>query len=100
MGGRLPLVKFNTSGWFLVRAITEVKNTFRFVSTAPWYVETSDTQHHISRASVQFFRDWVDERIERVRVNISDPAHLESVLMWHEKARQFWTDRFAMANAE
>jgi hypothetical protein len=87
-------------GWFLVRAITDVKNTFRFASTAPWYVETTGAQHQISRASVQFFRDWVDERIERVRTNISDPTQLESVLVWHEKARQFWTDRLAIANAE
>jgi hypothetical protein len=87
-------------GWFLVRAITDVKSTFRFASTAPWYVETSDAQHHISRASVQFFLDWVDERIERVKANIDDPPQLGSVLAWHEKARQFWTNRLTIANAE
>jgi hypothetical protein len=87
-------------GWFLVRAITDVENTFRFASTAPWYVETSDVQHRISRRSAQFFLNWVNERIERVKANIDDPSKREPVLMWHDKARQFWTDRLAMANAE
>jgi hypothetical protein len=86
--------------WFLVRAITDVDRTFRFVSTAPWYVETSDTQYSISRTSVQFFLDWVDERIERVKANIDDPSQLQSVLSWHERARRFWTDRLDMANAD
>jgi hypothetical protein len=87
-------------GWFLVRAITNVKDTFRFASTAPWYVETSDSQHHISRTSVEFFRDWVDERIERVKANVDEPSQRESVLAAHEQARQFWTDRLTIANAE
>jgi hypothetical protein len=90
----------NQPGWFLVRAVADVENTFRFASTAPWYVETNDTQHYISRASVQFFRDWVEERVERVKANIDDPSRRESVLVWHERARQFWTDRLAMTNAE
>jgi len=32
-------VKFNESGWFLVRVITDNPKTFRFASTAPYYVE-------------------------------------------------------------
>jgi hypothetical protein len=83
-----------------VRAIADVKNTFRFASTAPWYVETPDAQHRISRASAQFFLDWVDERIQRVKTNVKDESELERVLTWHEAARQFWTERLEMANAE
>jgi hypothetical protein len=63
-------------------------------------VETNDAAHHISRASVQFFRDWVDERIERVKANMDDPAKRNQVLIWHENAREFWNERLAMANAE
>ena len=54
-------------GWFLVRAIADVENTFRFATTAPWFVEVGDVEHRISRRSVQFFLDWVNERIERVK---------------------------------
>jgi hypothetical protein len=86
--------------WFLVRAIADVKNTFRFAATGPWYVETPDVQHHISRASAQFFLDWVDERIQRVKANVKEESKLEQVLMWHETARAFWTERLKMANAD
>ena len=61
-------------GWFLVRAIADVENTFRFATTAPWFVEVGDVEHRISRRSVQFFLDWVNERIERVKANIEDDA--------------------------
>ena len=32
-------VRFERSGWFLVRAIASEEKTFRFASTAPFYVE-------------------------------------------------------------
>ena len=83
-----------------MRAIADVENTFRFATTAPWFVEVGDVQHRISRESVQFFLDWVNERIERVKANIEDESKREQVLMWHEAARTFWTDRLKMANAE
>jgi hypothetical protein len=86
--------------WLLVRAITDVPETFRFASTAPWYVEAQGAAPYISRRSVQFFLDWVDERIERVKSNLDDPSRLASVLVWHERARQFWAERLAMAGDE
>jgi hypothetical protein len=87
-------------GWFLVRAIADVKNTFRFAATAPWFVEVGDVEHRISRRSAQFFLDWVNERIERVKANIENDARREQVLVWHIKAREFWAERLKMANAE
>jgi len=85
-------------GWFLVRAITEREETFRFASTAPWYVEAGG-KSHISRKSAEFFADWVDERIERVPMKLKDLAKLREVLEYHEKARVFWRKRVADANA-
>jgi hypothetical protein len=87
-------------GWFLLRAIAEVENTFRFATTAPWFVEVGEVEHHVSRRSVQFFLDWVNERIERVKANIADDAKREQVLAWHRKAIVFWTERLRIANAE
>ena len=86
-------------GWFLVRAVADVDSTFRFASTAPWYVEAQDGTRRISKASAQFFLDWVDERIERVRRNVTDAAELRTVLEPHENARVFWQNRVRMANA-
>jgi hypothetical protein len=85
--------------WILVRAIADVNNTFRFATSAPWFFEVPGGEHHISRASVQFFLDWVDERINRVKANIKDESRRERVLAWHNAARQFWTDRLKMSNA-
>ena len=87
-------------GWFLVRAIADVDETFRFASTAPWYLESGQIKNRISRQSSQFFLDWVDERMERVRQNVSDPEPLHSILDWHEKAHAFWIARVGAANAK
>lgn len=110
-------------GWFLVRAIADVDSTFRFASTAPWYVARRPDQvkrrsgngagasslrssirptagSRISRASAQFFLDWVDERIDRVRENVSDPAELRAVLEPHENARVYWQNRVQAANVD
>ena len=37
--GKLPKLKFDRSGWFLVRAVTDLPNTYRFAMTAPYYVQ-------------------------------------------------------------
>jgi hypothetical protein len=90
----------NEPGWFLVRAIADVENTFRFASTAPWFVDVPGAGNRISRRSAQFFLDWANERIERVKSNVEDESKRRQVLVWHEKAHQFWTARLKMANAD
>ena len=79
------------------RVLADVPNTFRFASTAPYYVEIGDNKHHLNTKSIQFFRDWVDERIERI--DIKDPVKREEVLKYHRKAQQFWQQRLARAKA-
>jgi hypothetical protein len=96
-GGRLPTVTFDHSGWFLVRAVTEVPETYRFASTGPYYVEIGD-QPRISRTSAQFFLDWVDERMGRVKLD--DEEQRREVLSYHESARTFWEDVLQRANVE
>ena len=88
------------SGWFLVRAITDVEHTFRFASTAPWYVPRTDGGQRISRRSAQFFLAWIDERIERVKQNVADATERDLVLRWHYEAREFWRERQRNANAD
>jgi hypothetical protein len=97
---RTAIVSFRESGWFLVRAIADNKQTFRFTSTAPFYVEVGEQKRRISKQSAQFFLDWVNERIERLRREVKSPDELREVLEYHEKARQFWQDVMRGANAE
>ena len=93
-------VNVSESGWLLVRGIAENPKTFRFASTAPFYVELGQEKRRISKASSLFFLDWVNERIERVMGNVTDQPEQEEVLRFHESARKFWQERVRESNAD
>jgi hypothetical protein len=93
-------VTFQRSGWFLVRAIAHNTNTFRFASTAPYYVEIGPTKTRVSRRSAQFFLDWLDERADRVGRKLQDPTKLREVLKHHHDAKGFWLQVMSRANAD
>jgi len=96
--GGLGVLQFTKSGWFLIRVIADIPHTFRFASTAPYYVEIGDEKHYLSKKSIRFFNDWIDERIGQI--NIDEPKKLEEVLKYHRKAKQFWRQRLNSANAD
>jgi len=96
--GSLGALKVGESGWFLLRVITDNPKTFRFASTAPYYAEIGVTKRRISKASAQFFLDWVRERAKRLKLD--DPAQRHEVLHYHEMAERFWADLVSRANAE
>ena len=93
-------LKINCSGWLMVRGIAENPKTFRFATTAPFYVELGREKRRISKASSRFFLDWVNERIERVKANITDKSQQAEVLRSHESARKFWQKKVREANAD
>ena len=95
--GTLGKVTFTSSGWLLVRAIADNPQTFRFASTAPWYVEVGAVKRRVARSSARFFRDWTEERIERLKV--SDPIKKAEVLELHLRARDYWAALVDKANA-
>jgi hypothetical protein len=95
--GSLGAVEFRDSGWFLVRAIADNPKTFRFASTAPFYVQIGGNGR-ISKASAQFFLDWTRERMARIKID--DPAQRQDVLAYHRFAEEFWRERVANANAK
>ncbi|HEY6228318.1 MAG TPA: hypothetical protein VI282_14445, partial [Verrucomicrobiae bacterium] len=97
-GDPLEKLTFEDSGWFLVRTLADVPDTFRFASTGPFYVEREDAPQRISKSSAQFFLDWVRERTARVK--IEDRAEAEEVLRYHHDAERFWQEKAAQANAE
>jgi hypothetical protein len=94
----LGTLSFQASGWFLVRALGDNPKTFRFASTGPYYVEVGETKRRISKASAQFFLDWVRERAGRV--DVPDPAQRRDVLSFHTQSEKFWRDVLAKANAD
>lgn len=96
-GGKLPLIKFERSGWFLVRAVTNNKDTYRFASTGPYYVEVG-YERRVSRRSAQFFLDWVRERMKKVE--LPDAAEQREVLQYHQAAEAYWQALVEKANAE
>jgi hypothetical protein len=97
MGDRAKIVTFQQSGWFLVRAIADLTNTFRFASTAPWYVEINNQPSTVPRESAQFFLDWSRQRIEHLNsTNLTDLQREEVLGPW-KQAEQFWRKKLAGA---
>ena len=96
-GGKLPKLVFHESGWMLIRAVTNNTDTFRFASTGPYYVQIGQ-QPRISKESAQFFVDWVEERMGRIKLD--DPEKQNAVLAPHLAAREFWKGILERANAE
>jgi len=99
-GGRQSLGKLRVtgSGWFLVRAVTSLPHTFRFASTAPFYVERDGAPTRVSRSAVRFFTEWLEERSGRILEQ--DPALKADTLAQFEPARRFWHDRAQIANVD
>jgi hypothetical protein len=96
--GSLGSIRFDESGWFLVRAMADVPETFRFASTGPFYVEVGSATRRISKASAQFFLDWVRERMKQIKLD--DPSQRGEVMLTHRAAEQFWQEKVAQANAD
>jgi hypothetical protein len=96
--GSIGTIQFKASGWFLIRAIADVPDTFRFASTGPFYVEIGPTPRRVSKASAHFFLDWVHERMNQIKLD--DPVQKEEVLQHHRAAERFWEEKVAQANDE
>jgi hypothetical protein len=96
--GHFPPFTFTESGWFVVRAVTETKETYRFALSAPWYVEVAGQPRRISRRSVQFFLDWLNQRAAELPAD-NDEEQRELTRQYAE-ARAFWEELLSRANAD
>ncbi|TWT34596.1 CehA/McbA family metallohydrolase [Blastopirellula retiformator] len=94
--GHLPKLRFEESGWFCIRAVEELPETYRFGLTGPFYVQIGD-QPRISKASAKFFYDWVFERAGKLDLTDSDQRN--EVLDLHRQGRDFWQAIYQKANA-
>ena len=92
---KLPAkITVSTSGWFLVRVIADVPGTFRFASTAPWYIEVQNRPNPAGRDSAQFFIDWCRERIATLETRSQlNAGQKEQVLAPWRAANKFWESK-------
>ncbi len=95
--GHMPPLHFEKSGWFLLRAVSESSDTYRFAMTGPYFVEF-EGKPRISKKSAQFFLDWVYERARQIKID--DPQKRRTVMEFHRKARDFWKDLVERATAD
>jgi len=100
-GGKLPNIKFDASGWFLVRAITDNSKTYRYATTAPYYVEVG-YHPRVSRSSVQFFLDWADKRAAEIAdaAKSDDSDAAKSALQYAQRAQAYWKNLLDHATAQ
>ena len=100
-GGKLPPLKFTESGWFLVRAVTENAQTYRYASTGAYYVEIG-YQPRISRRSAQFFLDWTNKRAGEIAeaVKNDDSPSAQTAKRYVEQAQAYWQGLLDKSNAE
>lgn len=95
--GKLPAIRFDESGWFIIRAVAKHPKTYRLASSGPFYVEF-DGKPRISRASTQFFLDWLTERARMLPREPRD--EFSETIQEFRKARDFWRGLVSQANAE
>jgi len=89
-------VAFQESGWCLIRIRCDHPQTYRYAMTAPWYVSIGG-KPRVSRASAQFFLDWVNERAANLKV--ADAAAKAAAEREIEFARAWWRNLVDEANA-
>jgi hypothetical protein len=100
-GGQLPPVRCTESSWFLVRAVADNQQTYRYASSAPFFVEMG-YQPRISRMSAKFFIDWMNRRADEIATATKgdNSASAETARTYVERAQKFWQDILVKANAE
>ena len=96
--GKLPTLHFDRSGWFLVRAVTDLPKTYRFAMTGAVLRRDRPRSGGSARARPSSFVDWVYERAKQIKLD--DPEQQKEVLQWHRHARDYWQDLLSKANAE
>ena len=95
-GGHLPIVPFRQSGWLAVRAYSASEPNFRCALSAPFYVEIGD-QPRISKASAEFFQDWVLQRAKQLRRSDLSIEIMKTRIQQQKQAYDYWSDLVAKA---
>ena len=91
--GQLPILEFKSSGWFIVRAVCDNAENYRFATSAPFYVEF-ENKPRISKSACQTLLDWAVERKAQLGKNKTETSQLR----FHSGAVNFWKKRLSSAN--
>lgn len=94
----LPRISITEPGWLLVRVINPVDTTFRFASSAPFYVEVAGRPPRVNRAACRTFVEWIRERAGRLKT--TDAAQIAHVRGRLDAAEAFWKRREAAGTVE
>ena len=94
--GKLPPLVFDRSGWFLIRAVTNVPKTYRFAMTGRTTSRSATSGGSASAA--QFFLDWVTSGPSNQARQIPRSAKPCSSII--ARREDFWRDLVEKANAE
>jgi hypothetical protein len=92
--GRFSLT-FEKSGWFLIRALGSNPVTFRIASTSPYYVEVKGMPFKPNAEALQFFIDWINERI--VKLEASPEEGKAVAIALQRQARDVFVGKLAGA---
>lgn len=93
-GGVIPPLTVSESGWLLIRVVTDIDNTYRLATTAPYYVEVGG-RPRISAQSVSLFQAWLERAAEQIESAGLETA--QAAQPYLAAARQFWEQQAAAA---
>ena len=86
-GGAIPPLTVSSSGWLVVRVVTDREHTFRMATTAPYYVEIGG-QRRVSRQAVAYFQAWLERAAEELAASSAETR--QAAEPYVAAARQFW----------
>lgn len=86
--GQMPPIDCRGAGWFVLRAVANTTDGYVRAMTAPYYFQPQGGEPRVSRASCEFFLEWLDAYAAQA----DDDAGVEA-------ARRFWRSRAQDASA-
>ena len=96
-GGKIPALPITQSGWLLIRVVTQHEASYRFATTAPYYVEL-DGKPRISRSACEMFLNWLEHSTaQRKKAN---PDAATAAAPYTSAALRFWRERCELANSD
>lgn len=90
----LGLAPMDQPGWFVVRAAAEVEHTYRFASTAPFYVLNNRGDIPIHKEACRFFLNLCYQRM--VRIDLNEGPQREEVMLEWKQAVKWWESDFSL----
>jgi hypothetical protein len=87
----------SSSGWIIIRVISDVEKNFRFASTAPFYFQIGTQKTYISQSSAEYFLKLTKDRATEIKVD--SPEQRKVIDMYVNRAIEFWLEKINIANS-